>query len=330
MDKEADKEDGRRRRRAAADQKAREALRAAGIPESVTEYAIAQNPSGVIYAIGTWSYVAVMIAGFAIGGFALIGLEPIFEAPARASAEAADAVLFYFSGGWSALIAIFGWIFASGWIVYSYFASSPRLRASLFVLSFLDPKNAPYARMMTPLKKLEHLSDPEDYVTAVVRRWANLAFWPAAVLFALALVALDREVRTYTLYSRDGFVATPFFPWSQDVRRDWKDAAHAQTGCNHVTGKSASDSLVYLVTFADGREESLAGATPIDGTWLDGIEKLDAALVAAGVEFRRWKFRERDPLHPACLAANRRKFGADWPRVERLLRIEARSAIGAA
>ena len=57
------------------------------------------------------------------------------------------------------------------------------------------------------------------------------------------------------------------------------------------------------------------------GDWLEAAEQMDTELRRTGVEFRRWNWLDRDPLYPACLSVMRHNFGADYPRIERLLRV---------
>jgi hypothetical protein len=262
-----------------------------------------------------------MGAGFATSSIAFGPLSDVAEQATRSAAASAGAQLYRSNFGISPILTLFGWIFASGALSHFLRTRTAHDRASIFVYSFLDGKNARYARMLTDRDKLDHMKDPEEYVRAAVSGWTRWAAGCAALLFAVAAYTYDRELRTYAVYTDEGFFARPLLPWERARSMRWSEAIAVATGCNHTTGRGASDDLIYEVVFNDGSQR-LEHATPVSGTWLDRVEVIDAALDRHGVKRRRWQWFNRDPLHPDCMSANRMRYGEAWPRAERLLRVD--------
>ena len=94
-------------------------------------------------------------------------------------------------------------------------------------------------------------------------------------------------------------------------------------GCNHVSADNPSNNLIYDVVFRSNRRYRITSAIPVNESWLDQLERIDAALVEGNVPVRRWKWLWREPLHPECLNEFARQYGdEDLGRIIKLLRIE--------
>lgn len=294
----------------------------AGIPEFVIDHAFSLRPSRLHYVAGSFGVVGIMLSGFAVGAALWGSLEEIHIQNALDSALELSGVLYWSNFGISALIAIFGWIFASGLILYWVFNLSARMRASVFVYSFVDSSNAAYAKMFMPRESLSQIADPDEYIRSMIGHWSRISFWSAAFLLSIAAYSLERELKSFSVYSAEGYYEFPYFPWETTKVGLWAEAARVEIGCNHVTGKNADDYIVYEITLNSGGSIRLDNTAPVRGTWLDQIEVIDAAVEKSGAQFERWSWMKRDPLHPACVAAQAQKFGAEnEERVARILRL---------
>jgi len=304
------------------EQELREAMAQEEVPPAVIDYVISLNPSRWFYRLGTWGFIAIIIAGFGVGAILWGKAESIVDANAIARAHEIGGILFRTNFGISFLILMFAWIFAVGLFVSKLTSISPRARATMFAFSFLNPKSRHYLNWGGRLRNIPTDAGPDAYIIAAMTS-ADKYFWSGAlILAAIAVMTLDRELQTYDVYTADAYLATPLFPWEEEKTGMWRDADHVELGCNHVTGKNASDDIIYNVKTNDGATIGLANARPIEGTLLEQLEKLDAALVEAEVPFRRWRRMDRNPLHPDCMEAQQRKLSAeDYSRMIRLLRV---------
>lgn len=170
----------------------------------------------------------------------------------------------------------------------------------------------------------EHLKDETDarrYVVRFTTSWVSWVAVAAVFLTAASAVLAVCDVRSHTLYTREGVVRRQFFPWQGAEMRSWSDATRVEVGCNHVTGRNASDDPVYKILFRDGSTVRLDDAVPLGASWLDRVEQIDTHLSESGALFRHWQWLDREPLHPECLAANRARLSrGDYQRLLTLLR----------
>jgi len=300
-----------------------EQLIAVGVSEEVISYLLSKRPSKVLSSIHDFLVLFVMIIGFGVGVL-LWGIESAFsERAALEHAYQTDGLLYQDIMGFSLLVAIFGWIFASG-----YISSSPRLVSSRMIASAFshsitrtDKYGRPWHKAYS---KIDKTQEPEDVVREVFSRQGAWAKWPAILLlFLVCPPLLDLELKAHEIFARDGVIKRSYLLTGDWNKTLWNDAIFVELGCNHITGKNPSDDPVYKVTFMDGHSERLENAKPVTGEWLDQIEIIDGVLAEAGVEFRRWQWGDRNPLHPECLAANRSKMSAgDYGRLLKLLRVD--------
>lgn len=305
-----------------------EHLTALGVPPHVATY-VAEHKPLRIPSLGGFGQIAVMIAGFAVGGFWLWPLlEAQLEQNARMAAEVTGALLYHHNFGVGLLIAVFGWIGLSSVIVGAIPILSRRLSVGVFYDSIVgaatagDTLSGRRARWGVEklMRELEDEQDPERYVWRVSFAWLKPAVLASVVVAAIAAIVTLRELHTYTLFLPDGYEQRHTFMPSPTIGR-WTDAARVEVGCNHVTGRNSSDEPVYDIHMKDGRSIRIDGATPISGSWIDQVEKIDAELVAAGARFEAWSWLNRDAYAPQCLTAQAIVLGADdFERLRRLIR----------
>lgn len=293
-----------------------------GVPAHVAAYLEHLKPQAWIWWVSQSALLPLMVAGIAVGGLWLWpGLEALTEANALAAGQRAGALMVQYNFGMSLVLALFGWIFASGAIVGIATIATERTRASTFAFGILNTRQA-VARwaLQRTLRRLSNEANPETYVRRAVVNWQWWMAGSAAILLAISAYAVSRDVQAHGIYTRSHFIDSPFFPWGSRTPTPWADAVKVELGCNHVTGRNAYDSLIYRVHFPGRYFVSLESGVAF-GDWLDAAEEIDAELRSSGAEFRRWNWLDRDPLDPACLNVMRRSFEQDYPRIERLLRI---------
>ncbi|MEL6380262.1 MAG: hypothetical protein AAFQ29_10895, partial [Pseudomonadota bacterium] len=290
----------------------RDRLLAAKIPLYVVEHAISLGPAKWLYDCTTWLFVFIMSGGFIFGAFFVWRpLKNLVVKNALNLANEINGILYAQNFGIALLVALFAWIFVTGFLVTLVQNSSKRMQASIFIHTLLDPKNAPYLRIGENVERLQDESDPTEYMKRMVLGWGKLMLWPAAILTSISLIILERELNTFTIYTPTGYLAKPLFPWEDDKSDHWTNAQTVELGCNHTTGRGASDDIIYEINFASGESYRISTANPVSGNWLDQIEIIDEALKDADVIFQRWDWLNRESYHPDCLAAQERQFSPD-------------------
>lgn len=304
----------------------KEALRQAGLPESVVTYATADGLSWWLHIATGFLVLPLLLVGFAVGGLYIWpALEEITAQTARSHAENVGALLYHYNFGFSLVLAFFASILAAGVIAGLAPAVSPRLLKNAFVFSILDGKRSPIAEwgVRRTLALLRNETDPSRFVRRTVLGWVPMTAVAAIVISAISGMAVVRDVQTHSIFTPTAYVRSPFFPWGSSFPREWSSAVSVETGCNHIERRGEiSDSIIYSVKFADGASVRIGDAIPLEGSWLDAAEAIDQQLREAGATFSAWDWLERDPQHPLCIAALRNRFSdADFARVQRLLRL---------
>lgn len=288
------------------------------VPSDVVDYVLGQAPSRA-YRTGE------RLLRASLGGVGLIALFFAFskgvdikDGLMRAAAADAHALLFAGAFGVSALLAMCAWLIVSSLLARYAATRTARGRASIFVFAiaedFLSPR-------LSGNWKREADAEPSAYVDRLLVAQAIRRCWFAAALVACAPYIYAREMQTWTIFTSDAAVARPFFPWDGVRTFRWSEATAVQTDCHHHEGNqygASYDSVVYEVVHPE-RIVSLSDAKPLNGLWLDQVETIDARLSARGVERRR----KSSGLNATCLRAEEEAFGANWPRVMRLLRVDA-------
>lgn len=302
----------------------RASLAHAGAPAHVIDHVISEARASRAPVGMKTVFLVVMVSGFLFGAFVL---WPLFEAQTAANAQAhtlaANALMYHVNFGASMVLALLGWIFAAGAIASALFALTPPARAAALLYSAREshsPVGAWALRKM--LEPAAGLVDAEAYVRRVINRSNLVGIVLALSIGALSAVALVRDVNTHSLFTEQAYIRSPFFPWGSAAPRLWSSAAYVEVGCNHIEGRNAGEDAIYRIVFRNGDSASLDSATHVRGSWLRNVELIDAQLRARNVPVRRWRWMNRDPMHPACLEAHRSWLGPeDFQRLSRLLRM---------
>jgi hypothetical protein len=313
-----------------SDSDIRTKLAAKGVRSDVIDYVTATPPS-TFPNIGLLT-TGVMCAGFGVGALLIWpALESIAITNALRHARLEGGILYYQNFGVSLVVALFAWICAAAALV----GALPMISSRIAVQTFKDamfskalenkPRMAEVAQaaQRKMLERSNEESTATRYVVRATTGWIGVPGGIAVILSGIAVVLAFGDVRSHSLFTRDGYIHQSFFPGQPTVTRDWTDATYVEAGCNHVTGRNASDDPIYIVHFRDGASTRLEDAIPLGASWLDRIELIDAQLVSAGKQFRTWEPSfGRNPLHPECLAANRERLSRhDYQRLLRLLRV---------
>ena len=296
-------------------------LREQGVTDEVIEYVLSKNPSKVLSIISDFLLIFLLILGFAVGAVLWVAVGRYSGQAALEHALSIGGVMYEDIFGFSGLAALFGWICASGFITYSPQLNSERLIVSAFAYSLADNSKKSGSWRRTYLKADKSL-EPEILTRWVFASQGKWMKWPAIMLFLVAFPLLELELKLHTIYTTEGFVERSEYGLGDWSNVSWTGVVSVELGCNHVTGRSKSDDPVYKINFADSRSIRLDNARSVRGSWIDGIEVIDAALVSGGAEFKRWSWPNRNPLHPECLAADRAKMSPeDFARLLTLMRV---------
>ena len=287
-----------------------------GVPADIAEYAANQSPLAIINTVYAFSIAIVMGLGFLIGAiFLWQPAETLNNKLAASFAENVGALLYRTNFGVSGLIALFAWIFLSCAICGLLPLISKKLLASSFVYGILNDK-------VTKIKPLRPNISPPQYLRKYFIRSTKFLFFPALFLTLIALLVGFKEINSYSVFGEDKFVIAPILSFSGKQTYSNTDIRSIELGCNHVTGKNRSDKLVYKITFKDGKSLRMEDAQALHGTWLQNAVKIDAGLKENGFEYKRWKWGNRDPLHPDCLTAQRNKHTeSEFNQIASLLQI---------
>lgn len=299
------------------------ALRAMGVPGAVVSYVQSQNPSAGFYLVHMALTFALLIAGGLVGVFLWAPLQALTVGNAVEHTVGVGGLMYHVNFGFAGVIALFGWIVVAAAIA-NLLILGERNRAGYFAFSIATAQRHWTSFLVAgSLNKVADLSgDPKAYIKAWIDRGTRSLGITAILAVLVSVYALSRDLHAHTVYTAADYIRSPFFPWGSSEPRPWRTATRVELGCNHVTGRNAEDYLVYRVYFPDGGDVSLQSATPLPHVdWLVVAEQIDARAREGGATFERWSPRDRDPLHPSCLAVMQRNFGSDYPRIERLLRI---------
>ena len=279
-----------------------------GLPHKISEDLIGARKHSVWHMIGVWLVFIIMIAGFAIGGFWLWPyLESLATQNAMKKATELEAILFQTHFGLGLFIGLFVWIFLtlplSNWIVK--IAPMP-IKGALFLGLFTEKDNTGSKLKKTINSTLEKNGSPKnnaqlinDIVNQAIKKYLILAI----PLILITAFITYKEMQSYSVYSETDYYHAGIF---SKKSTSWDQAIFAELGCNYVAGHGAADEFVYKIFFKDGRSTNIGDAQHLSGTWMQHAMTLNAKLIDRNVSFRRWKWLRRDPLHPACLNAQRR------------------------
>ena len=296
-------------------------LRTVGIAEDLIAYLIDQRPSILL---STWSDIRIlvlMVFAFGVGFFVWLYLSNISEMVALEHAQAVDAIFYADFYGFSMLAALFAWILIAGVLAANPAFVSQRVMASAFADNVIRDKNRNYLWKKAYINVDKTVPHDEQ----VRRIYAAQGAWgrkPGIVLLVIALLGFSYEVRVYTLYTDEGVIERSSYGFGDWETLSWSEATTVELGCNHVTGRDGSDDPIYQIHFGDETSRRLEGAIPLEGSWIDNILIIDVILEREGVQFKRWEWLYRDPMHPACLEKNRQtRSPEDYQKLLKLLRV---------
>lgn len=296
-------------------------LRIQGVPEDVVDYIISLNTRSFFSTVNDFLQLSIMIIGFGAGAFIWIAGSQYSETKAIEKATALGGVLYEDIFGISMLFALFGWIFATTFITTRPYFFSERYIASVFAesLSLKNKKRLPWRRAYDNIDKTV---SPREQLAAVFKTTGDWTKWPTVILTFCCVFTFEREMDWHTIYTGEYMIARSNWGVGDWVERPWSRTASVEVGCNHVTGRNSSDDPVYKINFQDGGSVRLGNAKGFNQSWLDGMEIIDKALVANNVEFKRWSWRQRNPLHPKCLSKNKAELSSEeYARLLKLLRV---------
>ncbi|SCW54107.1 hypothetical protein SAMN05660859_1521 [Ancylobacter rudongensis] len=173
------------------------------------------------------------------------------------------------------------------------------------------------------MARLANEADPARYVRRFVLMPAWFLAGAGVLVLAISVPLAFCEVRAFEVFTAEDYYVSPLLPWETPRFRPWASAVSVEIGCNHYQAKGGPvNRMIYAVTFRDGTVASPAYAPPVGGSWLDGMEIIDATLRSAGVRFVPQAVMSVHAYHPRCIAALRHDFSNDdFRRLQRVLRL---------
>ena len=309
-----------------------------GLPEHFSEDLINAYEITAFRWLGHWLFMIIMCLGFAVGGFWLWPyLEQLNIQRAMERTTDLNGLMFDVNFGIGLLIGLFVWIFLTGALSMALVRLAPMpLKGSLFFGVSADLDKTGIKRQQNIDALMKGVDRPNSTAELINRltepniKKAFKIFIPIAILTALITY---RETYTFSVLSETGHYRSGFFSNSS---QSWNEVSSVELGCNHVTGKNRSDDLVYKIKFRQGKALGIDDAIPLQGSWLENAKKINAKLKENGTQFKRWKWLNRDPLHPKCLAAQQNSYtGVEFNQIVSLLQIgnfttDSNADIGAA
>jgi hypothetical protein len=271
---------------------------------------------------GWWIMFGVMIAGFAVGA---LWIWPFFEGLAKSNAiqaaNEASAWMYDTNFGIGMIVLLFAWILVSGIAPgLLTIATKMLINGALYLGALTDRSGGWWYGKLTrrAVEKLRPSPSPNQLVTEWAKAYCiGLLKWALPLVLISALI-LTKEINAHSLYGPDGYTRSPLLPWAKTATIPWNEATKVELGCNHTDD---GGSLVYKISFSNGKSVRIEDGIPIKSSWIDAMESVDTALQRGGAEFVRWQWLNRDPMHPKCLRGYYGLYGEeDGSRIIRLLR----------
>ena len=272
---------------------------------------------------GHWITFFAMVGGFVLGAlFIWQPLELLSLATAIIAAYEAGAWSYIVNFGLSILLLLFIWIFTSGILPGIVTRLTPMPWKGALYLGALSDKSGGwwYARLTRQvIEKLE----PQAEASRIIDTWA-LKYCSALSKFVIPMLLLSgfllvRDVGAHSLYGPDGYTSSPFLPWANIQTIPWSEAVKVELGCNNTDDGA---DIVYEVTFSNGKSTRVENGSPLQTSWLETLERVDAEISKSDVQFERWSWLNRNPLHPKCVRSFYSRLGEeDADRLMALLRV---------
>jgi len=287
------------------------------VPEHVAHYTAEQSPKYRTYSLQTFIMIILMLIMFGIGFILWMIAESLSEAKATAAVETVGALMYKTNFGVSFIIALFGGFLVLLPIMSYLQLFSKKWRTASFAYGMGD-WNSGFFMFKKPDPELA----PDDYIRSFFTRMARVSMkWSAATLAIATLVGV-KDIQAYEVYGETQIGQAKLLSVSGLNMRETDDIDYVELGCNHITGKNASDDIIYRIKMKNGDTLYMENAKPVRGSWLDNAAAIDAALEKDGVTFKRWSWLKREPLHPVCLRAQNQKHSAeDYKKILNLLRV---------
>jgi len=292
-----------------------------GLPKQVSDELVESYNLTLVRWLGNWLFMIVMCGGFAIGAWIWALCESQLRKNATKVAQDIMGFAYDTNFGIGLLIGLFVWIYLSGVIVSFIVWLAPMpFKGALFLSSQSDvSENAskiPLIGSRVENKGMTATASDliNDYSKRVVRK-LGLILSPFVILVTAISYA---ELGWFTILSPTGLHTS--VPWSTNLKvHAWEDAQTVKLGCNQTDDGS---SLIYEVTWPDGKDKRLPTDTHINGKdWLTNLEIVDAEVSKGDAMFKRWEWLGRNALHPKCLRSFYTEQGQNSKtRIDTLLR----------
>ena len=295
-----------------------------GVPQSVIEHVSKYSLIGSYDVIVAFAFVFFMAILFTLTIFLASYIENIKRPNVLIFSNNMNGVLYNYSFYSPLFASMPGALFISIALAIFTTLSSPNWQATDFVKDVAAPKQNWFTRWLLGrmMARLATETDPARYVRRFVFTPAWFLTGAAALLFAMSVPLAMLQVRAFEVFTPEGYYVSPLLPWNTPRFRPWAAAVSVETGCSHSSGKGTTDRMIYEVTFDDGTVMRLADATPVEDSWLDGMEVIHWNLRISGVQFVQWTWLWNDPFHPRCIRALRDRYSAEeFERLRRLLRV---------
>lgn len=279
-----------------------ELLEEQGVPTFLAEEVAGYKPNWVftvLYFISSMAlFLGVMSLGFILGVVLFSG-----SSVALHEAAAAQAVLYDDKIGLSMVVLLFGWIFCSGIILVFLFGFTPlKVKVPAFILALTwGGVDGPFARARLRHSMKEHpspISTKElinNWGARYIKAFSKIAI--PILIVGVGIYSLERDSWAYV--NKDGFTENPVNPLKTTATIPWNELLSVELGCNHTDD---GDYIIYKIRAAS-RSARLSSFQALNNREdLDALIEIDSYIRNhRGVEFKRWEWLSRDPLHPACL-----------------------------
>lgn len=291
-----------------------------GLPQNISDEIVNIHDAKGSNNLSAWLYIVTMCLGFAIGVFWLWPLlTRLNDENAIGKANELGAMLFHTNFGIGLFIGMFVWIVLSSSIIAWLTKATPMpLKSKIFWGNLSQANSNRIEHKWTKsvyqksIQKLMESNDRPENAGDLINKLSK-SLSRKVLLFSFPMILVTafityKEIQNFSIYSETGYYKTGFF---SEETRSWDEAVSVQLGCNHVTGRNASDDIIYKVLFNDKVSKNIADAKPITGTWSQHALKINSVLESKNISFERWSWRNRNPLHLSCLDAQAIKYSQD-------------------
>lgn len=300
-----------------------ELLEDQGVPRSLAEGVAAYNANrlfSILYALCSLAiFLGVMIFGFLIGALLLFDNMIV-----SSKAAEAQAILFKDQFLLSALILLFAWMLCSGIILAALMRRLPmKLKAASFISALTwGGVDGPFAR-----GRLRH--SLKDYpnpasIHELINNW-NTAYIRtiSTVMLPIFLAGMSThllERNSWAYVTHQGYTKNPVNPFKKTTTIPWDEFKSVELGCNHTDD---SDFIIYKINTPSGSPRLSSFKTLENRDELDALMEVDSYIRNnARVQFVRWKWLSRNPIHPLCLRHFQSTMSEeDFSRLISLLRV---------